>query len=241
MLGLISGGFGEGKTLRLLLNGLQHEGELWANFHLNLEDYRYIVLSDLESIPRGTMVLFDEFHLYFSSRRTQTLDNEFVTRVIYQVGKIDSILWGTIHRFMDIDPRFRASCHLSTMCKRIGKKPKGWNRLNDHRDFRFTTMDMDTGETAERVRMNYSNAKKYFELFNTREIIKKYNHDSLNLDLLHRYDPEKFYSTMESYAEEVKENIEGKITYAKIRNYIGKKYKVYVSDNVTRSIFAELS
>jgi len=195
---LILGDYASGKTLRLVVEGVSDPREIWGNFDLDVENYRKIGVMDLTDLGEKKLLLLDEMQTFLESRLSMSHDNLFITNVLDSADKRGVDIYGTAHLFSSIDIRFRQNVHRIIKCERIGKK-RG-ERLEDFRDFKYSTFNTYSGEIRAK-RLRYNKAIPYFELYRTQERIEYPNQKDLELDLLLKHDPKKGYEGLVSIAK----------------------------------------
>ena len=212
---LILGDYRSGKTLRLVLEGYDDKREVWGNFDLDIKDYRKIGVMDLTDLGNNKLLLLDEMQTFLDSRSSMSHDNLFITNVLDSVDKRDVDIFGSVHLFSSVDIRFRQNVHRIIKCERIGKRKKEWGRLEDFRDFKYSTMNTYTGGINVK-RLRYGKAIPYFELYKTQEKVKYPNQKDLELDLLLKHDPEKAYERLMEIAHKIIEK-KPRITHPSVK------------------------
>ena len=215
MLWIILGDYGSGKTIRLVLEGVSSDRDVYGNFTLDIDNYTRITPMDLKHINSNALVILDEMQTWLESRVSMSFLNRFITNIIDQADKKDIDYFGTAHLLSSIDVRFRDNVHRIIICERIGKEDPERTRTNDHRDFRFKTMNTFTGKVKKK-RLRYKKSVKYFELYDTHEIIEYPNQNDLELDLALKQDPERAYGILFDIARDIKDKDGSDITHASI-------------------------
>lgn len=210
MLWLLLGGYGGGKTLKLVLEAFSEPRDVYGNFSIRkLDNYTKIVPSDLKDIKENALVVLDEMQTWLEARVSMSFLNRFVTNIINQADKKDIDYFGSAHLFSSLDIRFRSNVHRIITCERIGEERPNRTRLNDKRDFRFKIMNTYNGKVKKK-RLRYSNATKYFDVYDTKEIIGYPDENDLYLDLMMKQDQHKAYVILEGLAKRIKES-DGKV------------------------------
>ena len=217
MLWLILGDYGAGKTIFLILNGVSAERKVLGNLTFNWNNYERIDPLDLEHVSNAVVIL-DEMQNWIESRISGSYQNLFITNVANQSQKRDMDIYGTIHTYTSVDYRFRRNAHRLVLAERIGREPKGNKRGEDTRDFRYTIMNTFTGE-LERKTLRYEDAVKYFELYDTWELIDPQNWEKMKLELLKatKDGRKKLYKVLEGLSEMISKTLPKKITHASVR------------------------
>lgn len=228
MLWLVGGDYRNGKTTYITLVSFSEEyqgREVWGNYNLIHPRYRKIEVPDLMEIVDGkqenVLVILDEFQNWFNSHESFSITNEFLTDFIHMCDKTGVDVYGTTHRFDSIDIDFRWGCHRIVICERRGKQPR--NRLNDKRDFIFTTFSTYSGNIVEKKYLRYETAIPYFEVFNTKERIVRHRQPERDLRLLMAHNSTKGIELLEEIARKIIGRLKGKeITHARLRKELGK-------------------
>lgn len=202
MFWLILGDYRSGKTLRLAIEGFSSDKEIWGNFNLDLDNYRKIGIMDLTELGDFKLLLLDEMQTFLDARVSMSHENLFITNILDSADKRDVDVFGTAHLFTSIDIRFRHNVHRIIRCERIGKRRVEWNRLEDFRDFKFSTMNTYSGG-IEVKRLRYEKAIPYFDFYKTQERIQYPNQQDLELDLLLKHNPKKAYKQLKKIANEI--------------------------------------
>lgn len=111
---MIIGGFGNmraGKTLGItalgVFLGTLTKQTIYANYHLNIENYVYFQKwNELKNV-RNSVILFDEIHTAMDSRNTKSSDQIYFTHLFSQMGKFGNTLLYTSQRFNAVEKRIR--------------------------------------------------------------------------------------------------------------------------------------
>jgi len=209
---LILGDYRSGKTLRLVIEAFSEEykdREIWGNFELRHPNYRKISILDLMEDIENKLILLDEMQNWFNSHNTFSIDNEFFTDLLHDCDKANVDLFGTSHRFMSNEIDFREGCHRIIKCERI--TPRGnyldfskVRRVDDIRDFKFTTFSMYDERVIGKEKMSYDIARAYFPLYNTSERVKRLDDKDRELKLLMRHKPKLGIARLRDIARELK-------------------------------------
>lgn len=244
MLWLILGEYRAGKTIRLVIEGFSEEydnREILTNFRLEHPNARQIFnpldLGDLNNV----LVLLDEMQNWFNSHQTFSLTNEFFTDFIHDCDKSNVDVFGTSHRFMSNEIDFRNGCHRIIKCEREGHFNPRINRLEDKRNFLFSTFSMTSGKVLYQDRLRYDIAKAYFGLYDTGEKVKRLDHDTRELALLFKYNPKLGNKRLKEVVKEIKPVFEkGKrLTYGTLANELGDLGYSF-TDSILRRIYSFL-
>ena len=215
MLWVILGDYGSGKTIRLVLEGVSSKREVWGNFKLDIDNYTRITPMDLKDVGSNMLIILDEMQTWLESRVSMSFMNRFITNIIDQADKRGIDYFGTAHLLSSLDIRFRNNVHRIIKCERIGRSPSDRTRLNDIRDFRFKTLNTYTGRIKSKT-LKYEKTIKYFELYDTHEIIEYPNQKDLELDLALRQNPVKAYDILFGIARDIRDSNGKDLTHSNI-------------------------
>lgn len=244
MLWLLLGDYRTGKTLRLSVEAFSEEYNervILANFELKHPNARYIKdPTELENLS-NVLVLLDEMQNWFNSHNTYSLDNEFFTDFIHDCDKDGVDVFGTSHRFMSNEIDFREGCHRLIKCERIGYQDPRIPRLQDTRDFKYTVFSMTSGAILYRDILKYNIAKNYFDTYDTKERIKRFNSKTRELLMLWKHNPSKALKKSEKIVDILFPifNNGVKLSYANIEIELGK-LDYGENDKLTRKFFSLL-
>lgn len=244
MLWLVLGDYRTGKTVRLTVEAYSEEyknKEILTNFKLKHPNARQIFNPlDLGNL-NNVLVLLDEMQNWFNSHNTFSLTNEFFTDFVHDCDKNNVDVFGTSHRFRSNEIDFREGCHRIIKCERIGYYNPRISRLEDKRDFRYTTFSMTSGNILYTDRLKYGNAIKYFDLYDTAERVERLDDETRELVLLLRYNPKLGNKKLRDVAKEVKPTFEeGKrLTYGTLANELGDLGYSF-TDTILRRIYSFL-
>jgi len=197
LIGLV-GDFGTGKTLFMTMVALASQRRVLANYHLSIDNYEYVEPLDLyQSMGFNCDVLLDEIYTWLESRTSHSFINRYVSYIIFQSRHRTIDIYGTLQLLSSADLRFRDLVHILVKCVR---KDNG-NADKDKWDFRYEFMKMENQQRWNKF-LPYEDAKRFFNYFDTNEIIEPYDKDYLEYELLKRY-PRKMHGKLSEIAEHV--------------------------------------
>lgn len=201
MIHSIVGLMNSGKTLYLTAKALEHYKKgriIISNYHLNFPHYRIkkdfmIELGKKQPNLKNVAFFLDEFWIWFDSRMSMAGEkagggNTLVTYFFNQSSKSDTYIYLTAQHNGQNDKRIRDNLHLLTTCKRVIKVGNSFYPINESKRFLSKKyLDILYIESTEHKRTTvwgitklvpskkiYIKASYYFKLYNTSEVIKKY-------------------------------------------------------------------
>lgn len=214
MLTIIKGYPGSGKNLLLTIiayetligNIFKNKTEIHSNFTLTfpkINKFNRIPILPLEfeflfsEENINALLLIDEIYLYIEARLSQTSDNIGWSYILFQQRKKDVSIFGTLQIYKTIDVRFREMVDRIVTCKKLKKKQK----------FVYRFYDIKKKKYLGKREVSFSEAKYYFNFFNTYETIKNkrinnFRYKNLNvekLDNLIENNIQDFYEFIANY------------------------------------------
>lgn len=200
---IIVGNLGSGKTFIMTLLTYSDGRELWSNYKINSERYRQLDIIDLFDLPDNIILLMDEGYAWLESRASGNELNIYLSSVLYHSRKTFTDIYITTPDFSTIDKRFRKLVNYIIFCKHRD------NFLSD--DFKFLFYDKENHSFGSHTLL-YSNAKKYFRIYDTYEKIESHRKRKLEFKLLAKY-PVRLREYVLELVDLVKDKINGKITH----------------------------
>ena len=210
VLTIILGNLGSGKTYIMTLLTYSDKRELWSNYKINSERYKQLDIIDLFDLPDNIILLMDEGYAWLESRASGDALNEYLSNILYHSRKTFSDIYITTPDFSTIDKRFRKLVNYIIFCKHRD------NFLSD--DFQFLFYDKENHSFGSHTIL-YSNAKKYFNLYNTYEKIESHRKRKLEFKLLSKY-PLRLKEYVIDLVESINGKISGLITHDKVKDYL---------------------
>jgi len=173
MLTGIVGPLGAGKTLfmtKCLYDEFKKNNmHVYANYKLNFP-YCELNINDLmkkDSSLKNIAIGIDEFHIFFDSRVSASSRNRFTSYFILQTRKRNVNFYFTTQHIGQVDKRLRQQMHRLIVCNRTGI-----DRDKDGKEDTFRLSIIDLTTTPNRIKYINFYGKKYFELYDTGEIIE---------------------------------------------------------------------
>lgn len=170
MLILIHGRIGNGKTLLLVYFSTKLKRLIYANFKLDLPNFRPFILSQLNKIPENVNIFLDEGYILSESRRSSSNLNLIMSYVYNQSRKTKRDIYITTQLYSAIDKRFRLQANLVIYCDKING------------NFFYTITNRETNTTNIKC-IPKKFTQKYFDLYNTYEVIKPINDIDLAFEI----------------------------------------------------------
>jgi len=215
MLISLIGNVGSGKTLFLVLLSYIYsffdKRKIHANFYIKLENCIALNLPNFIENERDNMIVFlDEAYTYLESRISMSHLNKAMSYVIFQSRKRNLDIYLTAQMFSTIDVRFREQTDILIKCKRI---------INDNfNGFKYKIINLNS-ESIKTMLFPMSEAKTYFHLYNTYEIIPPYQKDKMVLEILKNTDYERYKYKIHQIAESIKPKLK-KITHPSVKTLL---------------------
>lgn len=205
---ILVGNLGSGKTFIMTLLTYSDGRELWSNYKINNERYKQLDIIDLFDLPDNIILLLDEGYAWLESRASGNELNIYLSSILYHSRKTFTDIYITTPDFSTIDKRFRKLVNYIIFCKHRD------NFLSD--DFHFLFYDVESHSFGTHTLL-YSDAKKYFSLYDTYEKIESHRKRKLEFKLLAKY-PLRLKEYVLDLVEIVKDKINGKITHPKVKD-----------------------
>jgi hypothetical protein len=229
MLIVVLGNRGSGKTLWMTLQALKSKREVWSNYRIDIERYNELNVVDLiDELPDNVEVLIDEAYTWLESRTAGRGLNRYLTYLAFQIRKSKRNFIVSAQQRGTIDVRFRKEWDYMVYCfrkKNQNKKRKEW-------DFAIRILDKYSLKIIQKV-LPYEKAKKYFNYYDTYEVVEPYDKQNLRLELM-KDDPKKLHNHIKEVAQDIEKDID-KITHSTVSNALIKNgytraYHTYVYD-----------
>jgi len=167
----VIGGFGSGKSLFLAILGYKLSKlpnyDVYANFHI--KGVKYLTPKELIQInpkSKKAVILLDEAYSWLDSRVSASKVNRILSWVVLQSRKRNMDIFYSAQSATTVDLRLRDRTDITIFCRAEGDplRPSGFTYI----------MEWINGLRIFRKAMflPYSKARKYFNIYDTREIVK---------------------------------------------------------------------
>jgi len=209
----IIGSIGSGKTLLMVLFAFLSSREIYSNFKISLSRYKALEVMDLLELKDNIDVLIDEGYTWLESRTSGSILNRYLSYIVLQSRKrtIDIII--SAQMFSSLDVRFREQCDLIIKCEKIVKKKK-------IAGFKYSFLFVESN--LERTFfLDIKEARKYFDMYDTYEIVEPHKIEQMRLKLLEDDNPKELWERLESITEKIKDDVK-EITHPRVLNALLK-------------------
>lgn len=222
MLIIILGNLGTGKTLLLTYFSTKSKRNIFANFNINLERYNKLEVDTLLDLPNNIDVYLDEAYTWLESRVSGKGLNRYLSYILLQSRKRNLDIYCTAQLFSTLDKRFREKSDIIIFCS---KEKEGYlYRINDMNHY-----------TQKSFLLNFKEAEKYYDLYDTYEIVEPYEKSSLEFTLL-QSNTDKLFQKAKEIAKKIYKDINGQkygithnsVKLALLKNGIFKGYEPFV-------------
>jgi len=207
MLIFLIGNNGSGKTFLLIFYGLKFKNNIYSNFEIKIDNYIPLTINDLinmDKLNKGNIFL-DEAYAWIDSRTSGNALNLLSSYLIYQKRKRHLDIYLTAQMFSSIDKRARYLANIIIECL---------PRVNFEKDdFNYIYRDLDS-ETEFRFTIPYKIAEKYFDFYNTYEVIDSHLKAKLEFEVL-KDDPIGMIEKLKEISKVIKPSLK-KITHDNI-------------------------
>ena len=210
MLILVIGARGSGKTLFCTLIAEKSKREIYANYRLFLKRYKPLEVIDLLELPNNVDVIIDEGYTWLESRISGSHLNRYLSYIVFQIRKRMIDVYVTAQMFSSIDVRFREQADIIIKCERIGQ------------DFYYDMYWLDIDQIRKFV-LPYEVAEKYFDKYDTYEVIEPYTKEILERKILDNI-PENRFKKISDIAEDIIDEFDGEeITHDRLKLVLLKR------------------
>lgn len=191
MLILIIGNRGSGKTLLSTIIAKDSDRQVYANYDIKLDDGRFkpLEIIDFLELPDNIDVIIDEGYTWLEARTSGYFLNRYLSYIVLQSRKrtIDIIV--TAQMFSTVDVRFRNQAEVIVKCERVGL------------DFVYDFLRLDNFK-SNRFVLPYEKAKRYFNLYDTYQIVEPHTKIALEMKLLES-DPKRLYEKIKKIGDSI--------------------------------------
>lgn len=236
MLVSILGDIRTGKTLYATILAYFANKLVYSNYKLNIPNYRHLEPIDLNKLPNNCEVFIDEAYAWLESRSSGADLNKYISYILFQSGKRTINIYLTAQLFSTVDIRFR---HMSNIIVEVYKYGEEFIEYNFYKRIKGELIFMNTWY------LPFDSAKKYFDLYDTLEIIEPHMMKNLETKLIIA-DGKKLFVKATEIANLLKKNLEkfthDAIKFELLKQDISLKYEKYVYlilNNPKRDIILE--
>lgn len=227
MLWSLVGNTGSGKTLAISILASSLKMPLYANYKLNLPNYHPLSLIDVIDLEMNIHIFIDEAYTWLESRSSGRAINKYFSYIIFQGRKTHTNVFLTAQLFGSVDVRFRDLSDVVIVCKEFGNQ--NIDGKNVPIGFKYKIINKRQG-TIKHKKLLYANAIKYFDIYDTFEIIDSSEKEQMEFHLIVR-NPNRLKQKVRAISEFIKDDI-NKIThdsvkYALLINGIPLNYEPY--------------
>lgn len=203
---VVLGPKGSGKTFFITLIALESKRDVYANYKIELENYKPLEVIDFIDLPNDVDVMIDEAYTWIESRISGFFLNRFLSYILWQSRKRTVDIYLTAQRFRSLDLRFREETDVLVKCKPRTNLEKD--------DFEFEILWVVEDKTTK-LKMSYEDAKPYFDLYNTFEIVEPYALEQMKFKILES-DPKKRWDNACEIGKKIKGSIKT-ITHPRVK------------------------
>ena len=175
---------------------------------LELKNYIPLEINDLIKMKfdKGN-IFIDEAYTWLESRTSSSTLNRYLSYIIFQSRKRTIDIYTTSQMFSSVDIRFREQSNIIIKCKRIKKGFHYWiYQVGKHNIKTFI--------------LPYENAKKYFDIYDTYEIIEPNQKQELEFKLIEK-NPKHLFERVKKISEIIRDKVDNlKITHDSIKAYL---------------------
>jgi len=223
---LIYGRIGNGKTLYLVYKATRLKQPIYSNFLIDLPHFNPLHLYDFPYLPNNINVFIDEGYVLSDSRASLSKLNRYMSHVYNQSRHRGMNIFLTTQLQSAIDLRFRDQATHTVYCikRKVG--------------FIYRIRNESNGAT-KRIFLSMKNAQKYFNLYNTLQIVKPESMKEFEVELT-LDNPERMFQEIENVAKEIKpllnEITHNSIEFALAKKGYSKSYEKFVYTYLTGQV-----
>lgn len=206
---------GSGKTLLMVWLAFLSTRDIYSNFKIYLSKFKALEIIDLLELKDNIDVFIDEGYTWLESRTSGSILNRYLSYIVLQSRKrtIDIII--SAQMFSSLDVRFREQCDLIIKCQKIIDK-----RTKKIKGFRYDFLFVESN-LIKTFFFDIKFASKYFDKYDTYEIIEPYKIKQMKLKLMEEENPTQMWNELESMALKIKKDVK-KLTHPRVLNALMK-------------------
>lgn len=202
MLIVILGNYGSGKTLFLTYLASKTKRKIFSNFGLKFKNFNSLDVLDLLNLPNNIDVFLDEAYTWLESRLSGKAINRYLSYILLQSRKRTLDIYCTAQLFSTIDVRFRHKSDIIIEC----------HKFKD--GFHYKILNRNTFKRKYFI-FPFDKAKKYYEYYDTYEIVEPFEKARLEFSLL-QSDTNKLFKKAKQIAKFIKPKLT-KITHDSVK------------------------
>jgi len=209
----IIGAIGSGKTLLMVYLAFQSSREIYSNFKIYLNRYKALEVMDLLELKDNIDVFIDEGYTWLESRTSGSILNRYLSYIVLQSRKrlIDIVI--SAQMFSSLDVRFREQCNIIIKCEKILKKKK-------IAGFKYSFLFVES-DLVKTFFFDIKHARKYFDLYDTYQIIEPHKLEQMKLKLMEDDNPKALWDELEGITNKIKKDVK-EITHPRVLNALLK-------------------
>jgi len=169
VLTVISGNLGSGKTLLLTIIGKLAQTKLISNFNLEFEHEKFDLVKFVKAEYDNAIILIDEAYTLLESRSSMSNLNKALSYILFQSRKKSIDMYLTVQLNSTLDLRFRQLSDYFIFAH-------GLIKYRGKFAYKYT---LQCKESQKSCYIDYEIAKKYYELYDTNQIIEPVNREDL--------------------------------------------------------------
>lgn len=182
-----------GKSLfAAILAKNSNRNNIYANFKLEIPNYHYLEPADLYKLPNNCEVFIDEAYAWLEARTSGRDLNKAASYILFQSGKRSINIYLTAQLLSTVDIRFR---HMSNVIVEVYKH-------EEEELFEYNFYEKVRGILIFRNTwyLPFYEAEKYYDIYDTLEIVEPYEMKNLENKLLMR-DGKKLFAKAKEIAQ----------------------------------------
>lgn len=199
---IILGHRGSGKNLFLTIMVLLSPLISFSNCKIKSGKYRPLTILGLYDLPEYCNIILDEAYAWIDARSSQKTINKHLSYLNFQLRKTKRDIFLTAQDQMSIDVRFRRIWDYLVICERVDNG----NPDNELWDFQYTLFIQSTGFISSPKVLPYNDAKRYFEYFDTYEMVDIPERSKIEYELL-KSEPIQYLTRASKMAVELKKSL----------------------------------
>ena len=208
MLITITGDIRQGKTTLTSMFALDSEREVYSNYELKIPNYHSLEYNDLLELPNNVDVFIDEAYAWLESRKSGKDLNVLASHILFQSGKRTIDIYLNTQLISTIDLRFREMSNVLIECYKFEV-------------FEFFQYDIYVKVKGifyfnKTVLLPFSEAKQYFDIFDTYEIVESDLSEKFKLDSIMK-DSDKLYRLIQDISVDIHKDLKAKSTIPNIK------------------------